>query len=74
MDPSAQVPRHKPWFPFFKLGLFFIVFVSAMYIIIGAFDPGIERDPKEWEIGPKVNKKVEFFMRFLKPKEKPHGK
>lgn len=61
----------KPWFPIFRLSVFFLVVASTMFLFLNAFNPHIERDPKEWENDkPKVSKQVEFMMRLFGPKKK----
>lgn len=71
MDQSAPAPRRKLWFPYIKLTVFMIVVSTGMYFFLTAFDPQIERDPKEWEqTKPKVSKQVEFFFRLLGNKKK----
>ena len=70
MDPSAPIPKAKIWFPWFKLSIFFVVFVGLMYFTLGTFDPGLERDPKEWEQPAKSKKikQVEWMLKLLRKK------
>lgn len=42
--------------------------------MLNAFNPGGERNPQEWENKPKVSKKMEFFIRLFKMKEKTREK
>lgn len=71
MEPSVPTPKAKIWFPWFKLSIFFVVVISIMYFTLMIFDPGIERDPKEWENQPnKKSKQIEWMLKLMKPKGK----
>lgn len=71
MDPSAPIPKAKIWFPWFRLSLFFVVVVGLMYFTLEAFNPGIERDPKEWGQPDKTKKvkQIEWMLKLLKNKK-----
>lgn len=70
MEPL--VPRRKLWFPYFKLALFFIVFVGTMYTFLELLDPHVSIDPNEWAVKkpPKVMQQMEFLRKILMKKEK----